>query len=145
MPAFSTTVARPSTVPRAQLPHPQVCALDGVDLDRSESRRRRMQYLNEAMSSGRYGAPELARIVEERLMLMRREGLPRVAGHADMLVAMEALRASGDYKGASRWALRAADCVRIGAGPSDPVHKQLKELARLLMTSAGVDAQRYQF
>lgn len=133
----------------------QVCTLEGIDLQRSEARRQRMLELSEfigcstsAIESGEIaegGVAELAKAVEERLMLLRREGLPTVCGHADMMAVMEALRAGGDLKGASRWALRAAECVRVGAGESDPMYRQLKELAGLLMASAGVDAQRYQF
>ena len=79
------------------------------------------------------------------MLLLRREGLPLVCGHADMMAVMEALRACGDLKGASRWALRAAECVRVGAGESDATYSKLKELASLLMASAGIDAQKYQF
>ena len=83
--------------------------------------------------------------MDERLAALRREGVPFVHGQEDMMIAMEACRSSGDLRAASRWALRAAECVRIGAGESNPIHSQLKQLAEMMMVQSGVDPRRFEF
>lgn len=128
-----------------------MCALEGDELVASDARRRRLMDLKEHMNApqgpqaGCASAKELVRCVEERLSLMRREKLPATSGHADMMIAMESCRAAGDKRAASRWALRAAECVRLGAGETNPIYVQLKQLAGMLMAQAGVDPARYEF
>ena len=123
------------------------CSLTDGELARSDTRRRRMYELRERLQSqaGCADAAEVVRCVDERLAALRREGVPFVHGQEDMMIAMEACRSSGDLRAASRWALRAAECVRIGAGESNPIHSQLKQLAEMMMVQSGVDPRRFEF
>ena len=123
-----------------------VCSLGGEDLERSDTRRRRMLELKERLDAEVCStSAELISSVEERLSLQRREGLTVVHCHEEMLAALEACRCGGDMRGASRWALRAADCIRLGVGEDNKTFKRLSEVAALMMVHAGVDATRYAF
>ena len=124
----------------------KICSLDGSERERSDARRDRMLALRTHRDAGECkSVAETVGTVEERLKLLGREGLSFVHGHADMMVAMEACRSGGDMRAASRWALRAAECVRVGAGEDSTIHQQLKQLASLLMVNTGIDASRYEF
>ena len=123
----------------------KICSLDGSERERSDARRDRMLALRTHRDAGECkSVAETVGTVEERLKLLGREGLSFVHGHADMMVAMEACRSGGDMRAASRWALRAAECVRVGAGEDSTIHQQLKQLASLLMVNTGIDASRYE-
>ena len=131
----------------------ELCSLTGVALAESDARQARIRQLGhlivshggeteeeaaeaeEAAAAGRtdaggaWGDDDLVALVEERLWLLRLEGL--FTNWDSASVAMAHLQSTGDAAGAARWAVYAADFARRALGEDSDEYIRYARVAGL--------------
>ena len=122
-----------------------LCSLESSALGLSDMRQTKLAELRALIGSGQLEGTELVTAIEERGLLLRREGLPAPWAQPELLVAFQHFETRGEYRQAAKWARRAAECARVALGATSQRSRQLAELTALMEKKAGIDSQTYTF
>lgn len=104
----------------------ELCSLSGAARDDSDARQRRLKAINALLAMS--VVPNLFDLLEEKLEILAKEGLPPAWAHMDMVSAFTKCCSLGDYGTARRWMRRAIEAAILMLGADSSTVHDLKAI-----------------